>query len=171
MNFMVEPKKGTKWPKELPRFSSRPDAIAVCKELCNIQYIHRSEKVAKGELEVRSRFAFGSIISVCTLAAFYRVAKETIFPCPIWCYLLPRVMLRDSSYSDVIGSGAFGSWIELLLGGSGPTTFYKYHLLIFDFAANHILTFCISCPTQRYRSLECATSTSQHTSLGYMRET
>lgn len=57
MNFMVEPKKGTKWPKELPRFSSRPDAIAVCKELCNIQYIHRSEKVAKGELEVRSRFA------------------------------------------------------------------------------------------------------------------
>jgi translocation protein SEC62 len=52
VNFMVEPKKGTKWPKELPRFSSRPDAIAVCKELCNIQYIHRSEKVAKGELEV-----------------------------------------------------------------------------------------------------------------------
>lgn len=52
VNFMVEPKKGTKWPKELPRFSARPDAIAVCKELCNIQYIHRSEKVAKGELEV-----------------------------------------------------------------------------------------------------------------------
>jgi translocation protein SEC62 len=54
VNFMVEPKKGTKWPKDLPRFSSRPDAIAVCKELCNIQYIHRSEKVAKGELEVRN---------------------------------------------------------------------------------------------------------------------
>ena len=53
VNFMVEPKKGTKWPKELPRFSSRPEAITVCKELCNIQYIHRSEKVAKGELEVR----------------------------------------------------------------------------------------------------------------------
>ena len=53
VNFMVEPKKGTKWPKELPRFTSRPDAIAVCKELCNLQYIHRSEKVAKGELEVR----------------------------------------------------------------------------------------------------------------------
>ncbi|KAK1748541.1 translocation protein SEC62 [Skeletonema marinoi] len=52
VNFMVEPKKGTKWPKELPRFSSRPEAITVCKELCNIQYIHRSEKVAKGELEV-----------------------------------------------------------------------------------------------------------------------
>ena len=61
VNFMVEPKKGTKWPKELPRFSSRPDAIAVCKELCNIQYIHRSEKVAKGELEVRSLFVFGSM--------------------------------------------------------------------------------------------------------------
>ena len=57
VNFMVEPKKGTKWPKELPRFSARPDAIAVCKELCNIQYIHRSEKVAKGELEV-SFFVF-----------------------------------------------------------------------------------------------------------------
>ena len=53
MNFMVEPKKGTKWPKELPKFSSRPEAIAICKELCNRQYMHRSEKVAKGELEVR----------------------------------------------------------------------------------------------------------------------
>mmetsp|Transcript_16346 Transcript_16346/g.29536 ORF Transcript_16346/g.29536 Transcript_16346/m.29536 type:complete len:326 (-) Transcript_16346:112-1089(-) len=52
VNFMVEPKKGTKWPKELPKFNSRPDAIAVCKELCAIQFIHRSEKVAKGELEV-----------------------------------------------------------------------------------------------------------------------
>lgn len=52
VNFMVEPKKGTKWPKELPRFTSRPDAIAVCKDLCSMQYIHRSEKVAKGELEV-----------------------------------------------------------------------------------------------------------------------
>lgn len=53
VNFMVEPKKGTKWPKELPKFSSRPEAIAICKELCNRQYMHRSEKVAKGELEVR----------------------------------------------------------------------------------------------------------------------
>ncbi|EJK69567.1 hypothetical protein THAOC_09161 [Thalassiosira oceanica] len=52
VNFMVEPKKGTKWPKELPKFSSRPEAIAICKELCNRQYMHRSEKVAKGELEV-----------------------------------------------------------------------------------------------------------------------
>ena len=53
VNFLVEPKKGTKWPKELPKFKSRPDAIAVCKELCNRQYMHRSEKVGKGELEVR----------------------------------------------------------------------------------------------------------------------
>lgn len=53
MNFMVEPKKGTKWPKELPKFTSRPEAIAICKELCNRQFMHRSEKVAKGELEVR----------------------------------------------------------------------------------------------------------------------
>ena len=51
---MVEPKKGTKWPKELPKFKSRPDAIAVCKELCGRQFMHRSEKVGKGELEVRS---------------------------------------------------------------------------------------------------------------------
>jgi hypothetical protein len=89
VNFLVEPKKGTKWPKELPRFSSRPDAIAVCKELCTLQYILRGEKVAKGELEVSS-----SLISICTtllfavlhimlysinVAAFFRVAEETIF--------------------------------------------------------------------------------------------
>ena len=65
VNFMVEPKKGTKWPKELPRFSSRPDAIAVCKELCTLQYILRGEKVAKGELEVSS-----SLISICTTLLF-----------------------------------------------------------------------------------------------------
>ncbi len=52
MNFMVEPKKGVKWPKELPKFTSRPEAIAVCKELCGRQFMHRSEKVGKGELEV-----------------------------------------------------------------------------------------------------------------------
>ena len=65
VNFMVEPKKGTKWPKELPRFSSRPDAIAVCKELCTLQYILRGEKVAKGELEVSS-----FPISICTTLLF-----------------------------------------------------------------------------------------------------
>lgn len=52
VNFLVEPKKGTKWPKDLPRFESRPEAIAVCKELCRYQFIHRSEKRGKGELAV-----------------------------------------------------------------------------------------------------------------------
>jgi len=57
-------------------------------------------------------------------AAFYRVAEGTIFTCPYWCYLLPRIMLRDSSYLDVIGSEVFDFWIKLLLRGSGSTTFY-----------------------------------------------
>ena len=56
VNFMVEPKKGIKWPKDLTKFKSRSDAIAVCKELCSRQFMHRSEKVAKGELEVRHIF-------------------------------------------------------------------------------------------------------------------
>jgi translocation protein SEC62 len=49
---MVEPKKGTKWPKELPKFTSRQEAIGVCKDLCSGHFMHRSEKVGKGELEV-----------------------------------------------------------------------------------------------------------------------
>ena len=52
VNFLVEPKKGTKWPKILPRFNDRTQAIAVCKELCNLQYILRCEKLGKGELGV-----------------------------------------------------------------------------------------------------------------------
>eukprot|EP00557_Chaetoceros_sp_GSL56_P008592 CAMPEP_0176492988 /NCGR_PEP_ID=MMETSP0200_2-20121128/9312_1 /TAXON_ID=947934 /ORGANISM="Chaetoceros sp., Strain GSL56" /LENGTH=322 /DNA_ID=CAMNT_0017890627 /DNA_START=39 /DNA_END=1007 /DNA_ORIENTATION=+ len=52
VNFMVEPKKGTKWPKDLPRFKSRQEAIAVCKELCNYQYMHRSIKRGKGDLVI-----------------------------------------------------------------------------------------------------------------------
>ncbi len=50
VNFLVEPKKGTKWPKKLPRFENRSDAIAVCKELCNLQFLLRCEKRGKGEL-------------------------------------------------------------------------------------------------------------------------
>lgn len=50
VNFMVEPKKGTKWPKGLPKFKTRQEAIAVCKELCNYQYMHRSIKRGKGDL-------------------------------------------------------------------------------------------------------------------------
>ena len=52
VNFMVEPKKGTKWPKNLPKFKNRTEAIAVCKELCNYQYMHRSIKRGKGDLVV-----------------------------------------------------------------------------------------------------------------------
>ena len=44
--------KGSKWPKNLPRFKERHEAIAVCKELCKLQFAHRSEKVGKGELTV-----------------------------------------------------------------------------------------------------------------------
>ena len=58
VNFLVEPKKGIKWPPKLPRFSNRHDAIAICKELCKSQYLLRSEKCGKGELEVRTRHVF-----------------------------------------------------------------------------------------------------------------
>ena len=57
MNFLVEPKKGTKWPSNLPRFKTRQEAIAVCKELCRLHFIHRSEKRGKGDLVV-SPFVF-----------------------------------------------------------------------------------------------------------------
>jgi hypothetical protein len=56
VNFLVEPKKGIKWPPKLPRFSNRHDAIAICKELCKSQYLLRSEKCGKGELEVRMSY-------------------------------------------------------------------------------------------------------------------
>lgn len=52
VNFLVEPKKGTKWPKKLQRFKDRHEAITVCKELCRLQFMHRSEKAGKGELVV-----------------------------------------------------------------------------------------------------------------------
>jgi len=52
VNFLINPKKGIKWPKKLPRFESRQEAIGVCKELCNLQFIHRSEKRGKGELVI-----------------------------------------------------------------------------------------------------------------------
>jgi translocation protein SEC62 len=53
VNFLVEPKKGTKWPSKLPRFASRHEAIAVCNKLCKSQFLLRSEKRGKGELDVR----------------------------------------------------------------------------------------------------------------------
>lgn len=52
MNYLLEPKKGTKWPKKLPRFENRQDAIAVCKELCNLQFLLRCERRGKGDLGV-----------------------------------------------------------------------------------------------------------------------
>lgn len=52
VNFMVEPKKGSKWPKDLPKFKSRQEAITICKELCNYQYMHRSIKRGKGDLVI-----------------------------------------------------------------------------------------------------------------------
>jgi len=56
VNFLVEPKKGTKWPTNLPRFENRQDAILVCKELCKNQFLIRSEKRGKGELGVSNVF-------------------------------------------------------------------------------------------------------------------
>jgi hypothetical protein len=52
VNFLAEPKKGVKWPKDLPRFESRQSAITVCKTLCEYQFIHRSEKRGKGDLVI-----------------------------------------------------------------------------------------------------------------------
>ena len=62
MNFMVEPKKGIKWPKDLPKFKTRQEAITICKELCNYQYMHRSIKRGKGDLVVSSITHFMSSI-------------------------------------------------------------------------------------------------------------
>ena len=67
VNFLVEPKKGTKWPSKLPRFANRHEAIAVCKELCKSQYLLRSEKRGKGELDVRSRSY--ETLCVCSFAS------------------------------------------------------------------------------------------------------
>lgn len=52
VNFLVEPKKGVKWPANLPKVGSRIEAIAICKELCKYQFIHRSEKRGKGDLAI-----------------------------------------------------------------------------------------------------------------------
>jgi translocation protein SEC62 len=52
VNFLVEPKKGTKWPSNLPRFENRTQATAVAKDLCKYGFVHRSEKRGKGQLAV-----------------------------------------------------------------------------------------------------------------------
>mmetsp|Transcript_17673 Transcript_17673/g.40759 ORF Transcript_17673/g.40759 Transcript_17673/m.40759 type:complete len:326 (-) Transcript_17673:1925-2902(-) len=58
VNFLVEPKRGTKWPKNLPRFESRQDAINVCKSMCKNQFILRCDKQGKGELSMVRNHAF-----------------------------------------------------------------------------------------------------------------
>ena len=55
VNFLVDPKKGTKWPSNLPKFENRVEAISTCKELIRNQFLIRSEKVAKGELNVSQK--------------------------------------------------------------------------------------------------------------------
>ena len=73
MNFMMEPKKGVKWPKDLPRFKSRQEAIIVCKELCKEQFIHRSEKIGKGQLDVSTRMTTCGKNLVSNLQVFLTV--------------------------------------------------------------------------------------------------
>jgi translocation protein SEC62 len=52
VNFLVEPKKGAKWPGDLPRFDHRQQALAVARDLCKHEFLLRSEKRGKGELGV-----------------------------------------------------------------------------------------------------------------------
>ena len=52
VNFLAEPKKGVKWPPNLPKFKDRQQATAVCKELVKLQFLLRSEKKGKGELAI-----------------------------------------------------------------------------------------------------------------------
>ena len=86
VNFMVEPKKGVKWPKNLEKFYSRQSAITVCKELCKQQFLLRSEKRAKGELDVSSRdcwlfqyFQFCRVLHISSLESKRRsLMSETL---------------------------------------------------------------------------------------------
>ena len=76
VNFLVEPKKGTKWPLDLRRFESRQAAIDVCKDLCKYQFMHRSEKRGKGDLVVRWVFVvlspcFPRLVSWCHRFSFF----------------------------------------------------------------------------------------------------
>ena len=121
---MVEPKKGSKWPTELPKFSSRPDAIAVCKELCSRQYMHRSEKVGKGELEVRRFFAImgegdmylfgGDCVELreVLLKEWQHFLESPMRPSrvPIGATCCQNQPSRDSSCLEVIGLWGFGSF-------------------------------------------------------------
>jgi uncharacterized membrane protein YraQ (UPF0718 family) len=83
VNFMVEPKKGTRWPKELPKFTSRQEAIGVCKDLCSGHFMHRSEKVGKGELEVSCLVIFYLFYGVIVLGLFYVLIRQQFIESPI----------------------------------------------------------------------------------------
>jgi len=74
---MVEPKKGTKWPTNLPRFENRQDAVLVCKELCKNQFLLRSEKRGKGELGV----SLILLMRVSLLNVFFSLSCV----CPVFC--------------------------------------------------------------------------------------
>lgn len=67
VSFLVEPKKGTKWPTNLPRFSSRLEAITTCKALCKNNFLLRSEKRGKGELGV----SVENVIMTCCCSLLY----------------------------------------------------------------------------------------------------
>ena len=73
VNFMVEPKKGTKWPSNLPRFENRQDAVMVCKELCNNQFLLRSEKQGKGELGVSLDICMATSLDTIVHSRVFRV--------------------------------------------------------------------------------------------------
>ncbi|KAL7562689.1 hypothetical protein ACA910_006376 [Epithemia clementina (nom. ined.)] len=58
VDFLHEPKKGTKWPKNMPRFENRQEVLLTCKNLCKDQFIVRADKVGKGELELSTVRSF-----------------------------------------------------------------------------------------------------------------
>ncbi len=70
VNFLVQPKKGTKWPKNLPKFKTRQEAIAVCKSLCKLQFMHRSEKRGKGDLVVSCSSSNNVVCLFSSLSSF-----------------------------------------------------------------------------------------------------
>lgn len=96
VNFLTEPKKGTKWPKNLPRFDSRQDAIAVCKELCKLQYLLRSEKRGKGELGVSLIIIF--LVS-CDVGFLAGLSNHVILFVPSFfeLFFFPLLLILDDS--------------------------------------------------------------------------
>ena len=120
MNFMMEPKKGVKWPKDLPRFKSRQEAIIVCKELCKEQFIHRSEKIGKGQLDVSS----GMILCVKNLLnLLYQPLGFPDLNCPPFLHTYKISRNRDFDESGLFtwiyeGDKSFSHLMtSILIGG------------------------------------------------------